>query len=188
MRLTNFGSLLIALISSCTKPQAPPPPELTPSVPVGVTPPSIDKWEVKSTTSKLDGKRNTSVNIVAEEVFTDATGNKRLPMLGISCSPDLFAAGIFTYGPLEKSAQQGDTMAFALRIDDGPIQTPAWLSQPAQGLLVDPKPRNLLVDLADAKTLRVEIVPAKSKPVVVRFDVRGLRSHLGALADCFPSS
>lgn len=181
MRPSILGSLLLALASSCTKPQAPPAAEAAPAA--AQTAPAIDKWEVKVKTSDLDGQRNATVNVVAEEDFPGENGGRRLPMLGISCRPNFFGIGLLTYGPL-KSASVNVGTPVAVRIDDQPVKRQPWYVDPKQGVMANPSTRNLVVDLLDAKKLQVTVQPPKSEPVVVTFDVRGLRSHLSAFADC----
>lgn len=148
-------------------------------------PASNDKWRVTETRSAMDDSKGMLLSLDSEDVIQGPMGAMR-PSLKIRCQEGNTDTYVVTGMPadVEEDLDGGpsDTHTVRTRLDDAPPQTEPWFeSTDHTGLFGGGQ--ELAKALSKASTYTFQFTPFDGSPQTMRFDVRGLDSHLHKLAD-----
>lgn len=187
MRSLALVSMLYLASCSKTPPQEPVPPA-APAPDLAAR--AGGKWVEEF--AKSDDSIAASITVTAEAPYETATGAKVFPKLTVSCTTNpvvvggIFMVGIMTGFPAEIKIgkDESETADVVLQYDAKPPESARWFSTEDKLTLMNMGSEGLVVDIGQSETMLIQFKPLKSKPVVAKFDTRGLKAHLKLLLPC----
>lgn len=146
-----------------------------------VTAQPIGKWQPGKGVSPLDDSVTHMTTLRAEEMIK--AGHKDI-FVGLIARCKDGKVELMMGGPsLQYAVERDDVVTVRLRLDQQPPTTEQWTKDRfTREAIFAPRAPGLLQQMMDAETLRLEFAPFNAPPVVVRFDVRGLRESITPIA------
>jgi type VI secretion system protein VasI len=149
--------------------------------------PTADRWVVKEDKSPMDDSRTVVLSLESEDVIQGPLGAKR-PSLIIRCQEGKTDTYIVTHMPanVEEDYDGGPRLdhTVKIRFDDGNAIEERWEESGAHdALFIGADGKEFAKILAHTQQLTFQFTPFNANPAVARFDLRGLDTHLGKVAD-----
>jgi hypothetical protein len=140
------------------------------------TKPLPGKWTIERDKSEMDDSRIVTLSLSAERAIT-VWLKEVVPKLILRCKEGKMDAYIFTRTAAQPELGQYEQASVRWRIDDSTATPEMWNESTDKSALFSPAPVEFVRRLTEAKTFRFEFTPFNSPPVIVRFDVRGLKTY-----------
>lgn len=162
---------------------------------------STDKWKVSTSRSPMDDSQTVVLSVDSDDMVQGPLGEVR-PTLIVRCKEKKTAVYVVTgmAAKIEEGIDGGpsDSHKVRLRLDDGPASYDSWGESTDHKVLfagdvvydsnghfseISGGAALFAKKLASAKTLSFEFTPFNGNPQAVRFDIRGLDTHLAEVAE-----
>jgi Type VI secretion system VasI, EvfG, VC_A0118 len=173
----------------------------TASAPDSVSSQRSDGWNIRESRSPMDDSRIVTLSLKAQNMIRGPLGEKR-PTLILRCQAKTTDIYVVTEmaANIEENSDGGPevTRTVGIRLDDQPARHEGWLESTDHTALfaeasifntrnVVEYPSGPLVplakEIAKAKTLTFQFTPFDGSPQIAKFDLRGIDSHVGKLAE-----
>ena len=140
------------------------------------------QWQIRETTSRLDDSPTVSLTVAAENPIRTKYGQTVTPTLNVRCLENKTGV-IADFGTYLSTGGVDDEHPVRYRIDDKKPVSAYWsVSTDFEAVGVFSNAVRLARELTEARRFILETTPYGSSPVLVEFDISGLRNRLPPLA------
>lgn len=150
-------------------------------------PVSTDKWRIKEDKSPMDDSKTVVLSLESEDMIQGPLGAKR-PSLVIRCQEGKTDTYVVTHmaASVEEDYDGAPRLdhTVKIRFDDGNAIQEFWEESGSHdALFIGADGKELAKTLSHTQRFTFQFTPFNANPAVARFDLQGLDSHLGKVAD-----